>query len=79
MTDGRGVHFAAVVFMGPLAALAIMALRQIHLVSQSPIWVIPLILVGGQLLTTATGVVVGPQSPESLPPARADRVAGASW
>ena len=32
-----------------------MALRQIHLVSQSPIWVIPALLVGGQFLTTGAG------------------------
>ena len=41
--------------MGPLAALAILALRQMHLVAPSPIWLIPLILVGGQLASTATG------------------------
>ncbi len=51
--EAKGVHFAAVLFMGPLAAVAILALRELHLVAPSPIWLIPLILVGGQLVTTA--------------------------
>ena len=42
--------------MGPLAAAAILALRELHLVARTPIWLIPLILVGGQLLTTAAGL-----------------------
>jgi diguanylate cyclase (GGDEF)-like protein/PAS domain S-box-containing protein len=42
-------------FMGPLAAVAILGLRGLHLVIRTPIWLIPLILVGGQLVTTATG------------------------
>ena len=46
---GRGSHFADMLFMGPLAAVAILALRQMHLVAPTPIWLIPLILVGGQL------------------------------
>ena len=50
----RSVHGAAVLVMGPLAGAAILGLREIHLVARSPIWVIPLILVGGQLLTTTT-------------------------
>ncbi len=54
--EAKGVHFAAVLFMGPLAAVAILALREMHLVARSPIWLIPLILVGGQLLTTVTGL-----------------------
>ncbi len=54
--EAKGVHFAAVLFMGPLAALAILGLRELHLVARSPIWLIPLILVGGQLVTTATGL-----------------------
>jgi diguanylate cyclase (GGDEF)-like protein/PAS domain S-box-containing protein len=41
--------------MAPLAAVAIVALREMHLVSRSPIWLFPVILVGGQLLTTASG------------------------
>src|SRR6478752_169253 len=53
---GLGAHFAAVVFMGPLAAVAISGLREIHLVSPSPIWLIPTILVGGQVLTTTCGL-----------------------
>jgi diguanylate cyclase (GGDEF)-like protein/PAS domain S-box-containing protein len=52
--EARGVHFAAVLFMGPLAAIAIVLLRQIHLVAPSPLWLIPTILVGGQLITTAS-------------------------
>jgi len=54
--QATGVHFAAVIFMGPLAALAILALRELHLVSPTPIWLIPVILVVGQLITTATGL-----------------------
>jgi len=54
--EARGVHFAAVLFMGPLAAVAILVLRQLGLVARTPIWLIPLILVGGQLLTTASGL-----------------------
>jgi diguanylate cyclase (GGDEF)-like protein/PAS domain S-box-containing protein len=51
----RGLHFAEVVLMGPFAAAAILALRQIHLVARTPIWIIPLILVCGQFLTNASG------------------------
>ena len=51
----RSVHGAAVFVMGPLAAFAILGLREIHLVSRSPLWLIPAILVCGQLLTVATG------------------------
>jgi diguanylate cyclase (GGDEF)-like protein/PAS domain S-box-containing protein len=54
--EAKGVHFAAVLFMGPLAAVAILVLRELHLVARTPIWLIPVILVGGQLLTTATGL-----------------------
>jgi len=54
--ESKGTHFAAVLFMGPLAALAILALRQLDLVARSPIWLVPAILVGGQLCTTATGL-----------------------
>ena len=53
--EAKGSHFAEMLFMGPLAAVAILALRQMHLVGPSPIWLIPLILVGGQLASTATG------------------------
>src|SRR5450755_1468870 len=62
--EAHGVHFAAVLFMGPLAAVAILGLREVHLVARSPIWLIPLFLVGGQLLTTASGFWWD-QSPES--------------
>lgn len=54
--EARGAHFAAMLCMGPLAAVAILALRELHLVARTPIWLIPLILVGGQLLTTAAGL-----------------------
>ena len=53
--ETHGVHFAAVLFMGPLAAVAILSLREVRLVSPTPIWVIPLFLVCGQVLTTACG------------------------
>jgi len=56
-SEATGVHFVAVLFMGPLAAVAILGLRQLHLVARSPIWLIPAILVGGQLATTATGLL----------------------
>jgi diguanylate cyclase (GGDEF)-like protein/PAS domain S-box-containing protein len=54
--ETKGLHFAAVLFMGPLAAVAIVALRALHLVAPSPIWLIPLILVGGQLVATSAGI-----------------------
>ncbi|HXQ60861.1 MAG TPA: EAL domain-containing protein [Acidimicrobiales bacterium] len=54
--EAKGAHFAEALFMGPLAAVAILALRGMHLVARTPIWLIPLILVGGQLITTATGL-----------------------
>jgi diguanylate cyclase (GGDEF)-like protein/PAS domain S-box-containing protein len=54
--ETKGVHFAAVLFMGPLAAVAILALRQLDLVTRTPIWLIPVILVGGQLVTTTAGL-----------------------
>jgi hypothetical protein len=44
--EARGAHFAAMLCMGPLAAVAILALRELHLVARTPIWLIPLILVG---------------------------------
>ena len=53
--ESRGTHFAEMLFMGPLAAVAIVVLRQLHLVSPTPIWFIPVILVAGQLASTATG------------------------
>ena len=53
--EAKGTHFAAMLFMGPLAAIAILGLRQLHLVARSPIWLIPVILVVGQLASTATG------------------------
>ncbi len=54
--EAKGAHFAEALFMGPLAAVAILALRELHLVARTPIWLIPLILVGGQLITTAAGL-----------------------
>ena len=48
-------------------------LRQLHLVSPSPIWLIPLILGVGQLVTTTTGVLF--QSPsQPRPVAPVDRI-----
>ena len=54
--EAKGAHFAAVLFMGPVAAVAIFVLRELHLVARTPIWLIPLILVGGQPLATAAGI-----------------------
>jgi diguanylate cyclase (GGDEF)-like protein/PAS domain S-box-containing protein len=51
--QARGVHFVEVLFMGPLAAVAILGLRALGLVSRSPMWLVPLILVSGQFLTNA--------------------------
>jgi diguanylate cyclase (GGDEF)-like protein/PAS domain S-box-containing protein len=52
--DVRGAHFVAVLFMAPVAALAIAVLREFGLVAQTPIWLIPTILVTGQMATIAT-------------------------
>jgi diguanylate cyclase (GGDEF)-like protein/PAS domain S-box-containing protein len=54
--EAKGAHFTEALYMGPLAAIAILGLRELHLVAPTPIWLIPLILVGGQLITTATGL-----------------------
>ncbi len=54
--ETNGSHFAAVLFMGPAAAVAILGLRVLHLVALTPIWLIPVILVVGQLLTTSAGI-----------------------
>ena len=72
--EARGLHFAAVLFMGPLAAVAILGLREVHLVAPTPIWLIPLILVGGQLICTTAGMWRH-RFPESCPLARLGRVA----
>ncbi len=53
--EARGAHFAEMLFMGPLAAVALVALQQVHFVAPSPIWLIPVLLVGGQLASTASG------------------------
>jgi diguanylate cyclase (GGDEF)-like protein/PAS domain S-box-containing protein len=53
--EARGAHFAEMLFMGPLAAVAILVLQRFHFVSPSPWWVIPLMLVVGQLASTASG------------------------
>ncbi len=42
--------------MGPLAAVAILGLRELHLVAPSPIWLIPLILVVGQVICMTAGI-----------------------
>ncbi|MEP6625904.1 MAG: PAS domain S-box protein, partial [Acidimicrobiia bacterium] len=46
----RGEHFYSVLFMAPSAAIAILALREIGLVSNTPVWLIPILLVGGEVL-----------------------------
>src|SRR5580658_7128563 len=53
--ETKGVHFAAVIFMGPLAAVAILALRQLGLVARTPIWLIPVILVTAVIYATGWG------------------------
>ena len=53
--EARGAHFGEMLFMGPLAAVAILALQQIHFVARSPIWLIPAIIVVGQLASSAAG------------------------
>ncbi len=54
--ETQGRHFVAVLFMGPAAAAAILGLRVLHLVALTPIWLIPVILMVGQLLTTSAGI-----------------------
>jgi diguanylate cyclase (GGDEF)-like protein/PAS domain S-box-containing protein len=54
--ESSGVHFAAVLLMPPAAAAAIVVLQQLDLVSPSPIWLIPLILGVGQVVTLTTGI-----------------------
>ncbi|HWS47249.1 MAG TPA: diguanylate cyclase, partial [Acidimicrobiia bacterium] len=56
VSETRGVHFVAMMLMGPMAALAIMALRELGLVAATPLWLIPTILVGGQAVSTAADV-----------------------
>jgi diguanylate cyclase (GGDEF)-like protein/PAS domain S-box-containing protein len=51
-----GTYFLAVAAMGPAAAVTIMLLSAVHLAAATPLWVIPTILVGGQVLTTISGV-----------------------
>jgi len=42
--------------MGPAAAVAIIALRAVHLAAATPLWIVPTVLVGGQVATTISGV-----------------------
>jgi diguanylate cyclase (GGDEF)-like protein/PAS domain S-box-containing protein len=51
-----GTYFFAVAAMGPAAVVAILALREVHWVAPTPLWVVPTILIGGQIATTLTGV-----------------------
>src|SRR5437764_7964616 len=51
-----GTYFFAVAAMGPAAMVAIIALREVHLVAATPFWIVPTVLVGGQLFTTMSGV-----------------------
>jgi diguanylate cyclase (GGDEF)-like protein/PAS domain S-box-containing protein len=46
-------HFVAVLVMGPLAALAIVVLREWRLVSPTPVWLVPLLVCGGQVVSTS--------------------------
>ncbi len=54
--DTWGPQVTAVLLMAPCAAIAILVLRQLHLVAQTPIWLVPAILGIGELVTTATGI-----------------------
>ena len=53
--EARGAHFAEMLIMAPLAAVALVALQEVHFVSPSPIWLIPVLLVVGQVASTASG------------------------
>ncbi|MGQ0831291.1 MAG: putative bifunctional diguanylate cyclase/phosphodiesterase [Microthrixaceae bacterium] len=48
----RGTHFVAMLCMGPIAGVAITGLREIGLVAPSPVWLIPVLVVGGQAVST---------------------------
>jgi diguanylate cyclase (GGDEF)-like protein/PAS domain S-box-containing protein len=48
----RGTHFVAMLCMGPVAGAAIAGLREIGLVAPSPVWLIPALVVGGQVVST---------------------------
>jgi diguanylate cyclase (GGDEF)-like protein/PAS domain S-box-containing protein len=50
-TSVRRPRFLALLGMGPASAVAIAGLRSVGLVSATPFWLIPLILVGGQMTT----------------------------
>ena len=57
---GCGANLGPAGHGGPVdaavAAVAILVMRQLHLVAQTPIWLVPAILGVGQLVTTATGI-----------------------
>ncbi len=53
--EARGADFAEMLIMAPLAAVALVALQEVHFVSPSPIWLIPVLLVVGQVASTASG------------------------
>lgn len=52
-SDVQGIHFVAMLSMAPLAAVAIVALQKIELVADTPLWLIPAILLCGQAVSTA--------------------------
>jgi len=49
-----GPRFLLLLSMGPLAAAAILALRSVGLAARTPIWLIPTVIVVGQMVTNAT-------------------------
>ena len=73
--DTWGPQVTAVLLMPPCAAVAILVLRQLHLVAQTPIWLVPAIL--GRRTTGHHGHRdrVAP-SPDAGPPAPVDRLSG---
>jgi diguanylate cyclase (GGDEF)-like protein/PAS domain S-box-containing protein len=56
LASARGVHFVEALLMAPVAGCAILGLRAVDLVAQTPIWLIPAILVGGQFLTNGSAL-----------------------
>ena len=50
------VHIVTMMLMGPLAVVAILFLRRLGLVTPSPLWLVPTVLVVGQVGSTACDV-----------------------
>jgi len=46
------VHVVTMMFMGPLAIVAILLLRRLGLITPSPLWLVPTVLVVGQVVST---------------------------